>query len=144
MLRDAYREKAMWWDGKKVVICKPRREASAENKPLRPRSCLGFLHVIEKRKWIFWPTQHLFLFKIYIWLCRGAWWATVHGVTKSWTQLRTHIHIYYVLRLASLRITEILPRFLFQSLSEFIPHDRLKYKWHAYLPHVDHAYVRHF
>ena len=75
---------------------------------------------------------------------RGAWWATVHGVTKSWTQLRTHIHIYYVLRLASLRITEILPRFLFQSLSEFIPHDRLKHKWHAYLPHVDHAYVRHF
>ena len=66
------------------------------------------------------------------------------GVTKSWTQLHTHIHIYYVLRLASLRIIEILPRFLFQSLSEFIPHDRLKHKWHAYLPHVDHAYVRHF
>ena len=21
---------------------------------------------------------------------RGAWWATVHGVTKSWTQLSTH------------------------------------------------------
>ena len=21
---------------------------------------------------------------------RGAWWATVHGVTKSWTQLRRH------------------------------------------------------
>ena len=35
---------------------------------------------------------------------RGAWWATVHGVTKSWTQLSTHIYIYYVLRLASLRI----------------------------------------
>ena len=23
---------------------------------------------------------------------RGAWWATVHGVTKSWTQLRLSIH----------------------------------------------------
>ena len=21
------------------------------------------------------------------WLSRGAWWATVHGVAKSWTQL---------------------------------------------------------
>ena len=21
---------------------------------------------------------------------RGAWWATVHGVTESWTRLRTH------------------------------------------------------
>ena len=21
---------------------------------------------------------------------RGAWWATVHGVTKSWTRLSTH------------------------------------------------------
>ena len=21
---------------------------------------------------------------------RGVWWATVHGVTKSWTQLSTH------------------------------------------------------
>ena len=25
---------------------------------------------------------------------RGAWWATVHGVTKSWTQLSTHAHVY--------------------------------------------------
>ena len=23
---------------------------------------------------------------------RGAWWATVHGVTKSWTQLNAHTH----------------------------------------------------
>ena len=23
---------------------------------------------------------------------RGAWWATVHGVTKSWTQLSPHGH----------------------------------------------------
>ena len=23
----------------------------------------------------------------------GAWWATVHGVTKSWTRLSTHTHI---------------------------------------------------
>ena len=25
---------------------------------------------------------------------RGAWWATVHGVTKSQTQLSTHTHIH--------------------------------------------------
>ena len=26
---------------------------------------------------------------------RGAWWATVHGVTKSWTKLtKTHAHAY--------------------------------------------------
>ena len=24
---------------------------------------------------------------------RGAWWATVHGVTKSWTWLSTHTHM---------------------------------------------------
>ena len=23
---------------------------------------------------------------------RGAWWATVHGVAKSWTQLSMHAH----------------------------------------------------
>ena len=23
---------------------------------------------------------------------RGTWWATVHGVSKSWTQLNTHTH----------------------------------------------------
>ena len=23
---------------------------------------------------------------------RGAWWATVHGATKSWTQPSTHTH----------------------------------------------------
>ena len=22
---------------------------------------------------------------------RGAWWATVHGVAKSWTELSTHV-----------------------------------------------------
>ena len=26
---------------------------------------------------------------------RGAWWATVHGVTKSWTQLSMHVLIIY-------------------------------------------------
>ena len=26
---------------------------------------------------------------------RGAWWATVHRVTKSWTQLNFHIHVVY-------------------------------------------------
>ena len=25
---------------------------------------------------------------------RGAWWATVHGVTKSWIQLNTHTHTH--------------------------------------------------
>ena len=28
---------------------------------------------------------------------RGAWWATVHGITKSWTELKrlsTHAHPY--------------------------------------------------
>ena len=25
---------------------------------------------------------------------RGAWWATVHGVAKSWTQLSTYTHVY--------------------------------------------------
>ena len=24
---------------------------------------------------------------------RGAWWATVHGVTKSWTRLNSHIQL---------------------------------------------------
>ena len=30
------------------------------------------------------PLQHTFLEKS---MDRGAWWATVHGVTKSWTRL---------------------------------------------------------
>ena len=25
---------------------------------------------------------------------RGAWWATVHGAAKSWTQLNTHTHAH--------------------------------------------------
>ena len=25
---------------------------------------------------------------------RGAWWAIVHGVTRSWTQLNTHTHTH--------------------------------------------------
>ena len=29
---------------------------------------------------------------------RGVWWATVHGVAKSWTQLSTHIHVNYISR----------------------------------------------
>ena len=28
---------------------------------------------------------------------RGAWWAAVHGVTQSWTQLSLHTHIYWVI-----------------------------------------------
>ena len=26
---------------------------------------------------------------------RGAWWATVHRITKSWTQLSMHIQSYH-------------------------------------------------
>ena len=26
---------------------------------------------------------------------RGAWWATVHRITKSWTQLNMHIQSYH-------------------------------------------------
>ena len=26
---------------------------------------------------------------------RGAWWATLHGVAKSWTQLSMHMHVLY-------------------------------------------------
>ena len=26
---------------------------------------------------------------------RGAWWATVHGVTKNWIQLSTSMHAMY-------------------------------------------------
>ena len=29
---------------------------------------------------------------------RGVWWATVHGVAKSWTQPSTHIHVNYIIR----------------------------------------------
>ena len=25
---------------------------------------------------------------------RGAWWVTVHGVAKTWTQLSVHIHMH--------------------------------------------------
>ena len=38
---------------------------------------------------------------------RGAWWATVHGVTKSWTQLSTRTHTTYIVTL-SLNISLIL------------------------------------
>ena len=35
---------------------------------------------------------------------RGAWWATVHGVAKSWTRLSdfTHLHYYITLHTTSL------------------------------------------
>ena len=29
---------------------------------------------------------------------RGAWWATVNGVPKSWTRLSTNIHTQFYLR----------------------------------------------
>ena len=38
---------------------------------------------------------------------RGAWWATVHGVTKSWTQLSTRTHTTYIVTL-SLNLSLIL------------------------------------
>ena len=37
---------------------------------------------------------------------RGAWWITVHRVTKSWTQLRdwhTHMYVYICIEYSSLR-----------------------------------------
>ena len=36
---------------------------------------------------------------------RGAWWATVHGVVKSWTQLSMHTG-YLKLALAEIVITD--------------------------------------
>ena len=38
---------------------------------------------------------------------RGAWWATVHGVTKSWTQLSMRTHTTYIVTL-TLNISLIL------------------------------------
>ena len=35
---------------------------------------------------------------------RGAWWATVHGVAKSWTQLIMHAHLGWELLSGCLRI----------------------------------------
>ena len=35
------------------------------------------------------PLQYYFLKNA---MDRRAWWATVHGVTKSWTQLSMHAH----------------------------------------------------
>ena len=62
-------------DGKEST-CKPRRP--------------GFNPWVRKipwrRKWQ--PTPVFLLGNL---VDGGAWWATVHGVTKSWTQLSTHI-----------------------------------------------------
>ena len=33
---------------------------------------------------------------------RGAWWATVWGVAKSWTQLSTYAHIYHIISFTSI------------------------------------------
>ena len=38
---------------------------------------------------------------------RGAWWAIVQGVTKSWTQLSTHTHAIIVFYGHSRRIEDI-------------------------------------
>ena len=44
---------------------------------------------------------------------RGAWWATVHGVAKSWTQLSdfTHTHTYREVKGLSdeVEIPQVLP-----------------------------------
>ena len=48
---------------------------------------------------------------------RGAWWATVHGVTKNSTllkQLSTHIHIYFFMLL---KLLQFMHRYLFHSFS---------------------------
>ena len=37
------------------------------------------------------PLQYSFLENC---MDRRAWWATVHGVTKSWTQLSVHTHTH--------------------------------------------------
>ena len=36
---------------------------------------------------------------------RGAWWATVHAVTKSRTQLSAHTHTYIFLNKAEKKVT---------------------------------------
>ena len=27
---------------------------------------------------------------------RGAWWATIHGLTKNWTRLSDFTHLYFI------------------------------------------------
>ena len=39
---------------------------------------------------------------------RGAWWATVHGVTKSWTPLRSTSRLYLVTLLFNLHTEYIM------------------------------------
>ena len=38
---------------------------------------------------------------------RGAWWATVHGVIKSWTQLSTHTYPHLFQKLLFFRFVKI-------------------------------------
>ena len=54
---------------------------------------------------------------------RGAWWATVHGVTKSWTQLsmhaRTHTHICLIIYWISIAyFTQLAP---ITDLNSWVP-----------------------
>ena len=37
---------------------------------------------------------------------RGAWWATVHGVTKSWTQLSNLTNMAFRFNLINLQLLE--------------------------------------
>ena len=48
---------------------------------------------------------------------RGAWWAIVHGVTKSWTQLNTHTHTHTQ---ACMQAHKIMSVFLFLLIKGFL------------------------
>ena len=63
------------------------------------RVCKGLwgCHEIEYSPWASWE-NYTWTYGLYSCLKnsmdRGAWWATVHGVTKSWTWLNMHTHTY--------------------------------------------------
>ena len=47
---------------------------------------------------------------------RGAWRATVHGVTKCWTQLSVHAHTHTQNAWHTLLFQEIIGQLLFQEI----------------------------
>ena len=55
---------------------------------------------------------------------RGAWWATVHGVAKSQTQLSTHTHTYTHKNNLNIRIFDF----------QIIKHNKLQRNTFKYLP----------
>jgi len=71
----------LWWHRSKESTCQCKRHGFGPWVGTIPWS----------RKWQ--PTPVVLLGKS---MDRGAWWATVPGVTKSWTQLSTHVHIMLV------------------------------------------------